>query len=180
MPTAAKLAELCQSIELILCDVDGVLTDGTLSFDNQGIETKHFHVRDGLAVKLWQRAGGKLALVTARSSNVVKLRAAELGVDLVRQGSDEKLAACQEIVAQLGLSAGQAAYLGDDLPDLPAVRFAGLGIAVADACGELREAADYVTQTPGGRGALREAVEVILKAQKRWDDLIHNYTNSSS
>ncbi len=133
-----KLDERCLPIELLLADVDGVLTDGRVVFDNQGIETKHFHIRDGMGIKLWQRAGHKFGLVTGRSSHIVKIRADELGVDIVRQTAEDKLPAVQEIVRQLGLSLAQVCYIGDDLPDLPAVRAVGLGVAVADGCPELR------------------------------------------
>ncbi len=165
-----------QSIELILSDVDGVLTDGGIIIDNQGIETKRFHVRDGLGIGLWRRAGGKFALVTARSSHVVKLRAAEMGVEIVRQGADDKLLATEQIVQELQLEPEQVCYIGDDLPDLAAVRYAGLGVAVADACEEVRQAADFVTSARGGQGAVRETIEMILKAQRRWEDLIQKYT----
>lgn len=170
-----KIDPRCQAIELILTDVDGVLTDGGIIFDNQGIETKQFHIRDGLGIKLWQRAGYKLGLVTGRSSHIVKIRAAELGVDIVRQTAEDKLPAMLDILAGLKLQPSQVCYIGDDLPDLPAVRAVGLGVAVADACAELREAAHYVTVAPGGKGAVRETIEVILKAQRRWLDLIQKY-----
>src|SRR5579863_517752 len=140
------LAKRCQPIELIVSDVDGVLTDGSIVFNNEGIELKRFHIRDGLGIKLWQRAGGKFGILTGRSSHIVNVRAAELGVELVRQGIEHKLAALREIAGQFQLSAEQICYIGDDLPDLPAVRFAGLGVAVADACAELRDVAAYVTQ----------------------------------
>jgi YrbI family 3-deoxy-D-manno-octulosonate 8-phosphate phosphatase len=169
------LAERCQPIELILSDVDGVLTDGTLIFDNQGIETKRFYVRDGLGVRLWQRAGGKFGLVTARSSHIVKLRAAEMGVEIVRQGSEEKQQISQQITSELGLAPRQLCYIGDDLPDLAAIQFAGLGVAVGDSCAEVRGAAHYVTTARGGFGAVREVVELILKAQQRWDDLVQRF-----
>lgn len=170
-----QLDERCQPIELILSDVDGVLTDGRVVYDNQGIETKRFHIRDGLGIKLWQKAGYRFGVVTQRSSQIVKMRAAELDVTIVRQGTLDKLATLHEILDQLGLSPEQACYLGDDLPDRPVVRAVGLGVAVADACAELREAAAYVTQAPGGVGAVRETVEMILKAQRRWDDVIQPY-----
>jgi YrbI family 3-deoxy-D-manno-octulosonate 8-phosphate phosphatase len=170
-----KLTDLCQPIELILSDVDGVLTDGGIILDNQGIETKRFHVRDGLGVKLWQRAGGKFGLITARSSHVLKVRAAEMGADIVRQGADDKLVIVQEILMQLGLQAAQACYLGDDLPDLAVLRYVGLGVSVADGCEEARSAAAYVTAARGGEGALRETVEMILKYQHRWEDVIRTY-----
>ncbi len=170
-----KLDQRCQAIELILSDVDGVLTSGELIFDNQGIETKQFHIRDGLGIKLWQRAGYKFGLVTGRSSHIVKVRAAELGIEIVRQTAEDKLPASQEIIDQLGLDPKQVCYIGDDLPDLPAVQAVGLGVAVADACPELRQSAHFVTTHGGGKGAVRETVEMILKAQKRWDDLIQKY-----
>ena len=166
------IAKRCQPIELILADVDGVLTDGSIIFDNEGIETKRFHIRDGLGIRLWQKAGGKFGIVTGRSSHIVNVRASELGIEIVRQGTEKKLAAVREILAERGLSAEQLCYIGDDLPDLAAVRFAGLGVAVADACGELREAADHVSSVAGGCGAVRETIEMILKAQRRWDELI--------
>lgn len=170
-----SLTRLCQPIELILSDVDGVLTDGRIVFNNEGVETKEFHIRDGLGIRLWGRAGGRFGLVTGRNSHIVNLRAKELGIDIVRQGSDEKLAVVMEIQEQLQLRPEQLCYIGDDLPDLPAIRHAGLGVAVADACYEVRAAADTVTTLPGGRGAVRELVETILKAQRRWDDLIQVY-----
>ena len=170
-----NLDQRCQPIELVLSDVDGVLTDGRVVLDNQGIETKRFHIRDGMGIALWQKAGYRFGIVTLRSSQVVKIRAAELGVEIVRQGTADKLAAMREICEELGLSPRQVCYIGDDLPDMPAVRAAGLGVAVADAAPEIREAADYVTTAAGGAGAVRETIEMILKTQRRWDDVIQPY-----
>jgi len=172
-----KIEDRCKPIELLLADVDGVMTNGHVVFDNQGIETKHFHIRDGLGIKLWQRAGYRFGLVTGRSSHIVKIRAAELGVDIVRQTAEDKLPATLEILRELGLSLSQVCYIGDDLPDLPVVRSAGLGVAVADACPELRAAAHSVTTQRGGEGAVRETIEMILKAQRRWDELLQKYLN---
>jgi 3-deoxy-D-manno-octulosonate 8-phosphate phosphatase (KDO 8-P phosphatase) len=172
-----KVEARCQPIELILADVDGVLTPGAIIFNNQGIEIKQFHIRDGLGIRLWQRAGYKFGLITGRSSNIVKIRAAELGVEIVRQTAEEKLPVAQEILAQLGLKAEQACYIGDDLPDVPLLRHVGLAVAVADACQETREAAHHVTELGGGMGAVRETIEMILKAQRRWNDLIQKYTS---
>lgn len=170
-----KVAQRCQTIELLLCDVDGVLTDGRVILDNQGIETKQFHIRDGLGIRLWQRAGGKFGLITGRSSNVVKLRAVELDIQIVRQGADDKLAVAQSILAELKLKPEQVGYIGDDLPDLAVVRYVGLGVAVADACPELKQAAHHVTTAAGGFGAVREMVELVLKSQRRWDDAIAGF-----
>ncbi len=169
------LDQRCRSIRLILSDVDGVLTDGGIVFDNQGIETKRFHVRDGLGIRLWQKAGYRFGLITHRSSRIVKMRVAELGIDVVRQGIDDKLSAMNGILAELRLTPAQVCYLGDDLPDLAVVRAVGLGVAVADASSELRQAAHYTTHLPGGAGAIRETVELILRAQGRWEDLVQTY-----
>ena len=170
-----KLETVCQSIELILSDVDGVMTDGRLVYDNQGIETKRFHVRDGMGVRLWQKAGHRFGIITLRSSQIVRSRAAELDLEIVRQGAGDKLATLYSILDEVGVKAERTCYIGDDLPDLPVIRKVGLGVAVADACEEVRSSARYVTQTPGGLGAVRETVEMILKAQMRWEDLIRAY-----
>jgi 3-deoxy-D-manno-octulosonate 8-phosphate phosphatase (KDO 8-P phosphatase) len=169
------LSDRCQAIRLILSDVDGVMTDGRIIIDNQGIETKRFHVRDGMGIALWQKAGYRFGLITLRSSQIVKLRVAELGIDIVRQGIENKLTAMRQIVAELRLTPSQVCYIGDDLPDLAAMRSSGLCVAVADACEELRKIAHYVTAQSGGLGAVRETVELILKAQHRWDDLIQAF-----
>jgi YrbI family 3-deoxy-D-manno-octulosonate 8-phosphate phosphatase len=172
-----KLEQRCQQIELVLADVDGVLTGGQIIFNNQGIETKQFHIRDGMGIRLWQRAGYTFGLITGRSSHIVKIRAAELNVEIVRQTAEDKLPVAQEILAQLGLEPSQACYIGDDLPDVPVMRAVGLAVAVADACPETRAAAHYVTELAGGHGAVRETLEMILKAQRRWNDLIQKYTS---
>jgi len=169
------VAPRCRPIELILSDVDGDLTDGGVIFDNQGIEIKRFHIRDGLGIKLWQRVGHHFGLVTGRASHIVQLRAKELGVDLVRQGIDDKLPAVKQIAGQLRLRAEQVCYVGDDLPDLPVLQWVGLAAVVADGCEELHPAAHYITKAGGGRGALREIIELILKAQGRWLDIVQKY-----
>ncbi|MCG8584599.1 MAG: HAD hydrolase family protein [Pirellulales bacterium] len=164
-----------KKIRAILSDVDGVLTDGRVVIDNQGIESKQFHIRDGMGIRLWQKAGNHFAIVTGRSSHVVQIRATELGIETVRQGVGTKLPVVHEILENLGLEPAEACYIGDDLPDIPAMNLVGLAVAPADACVEAREAAQLVTQTTGGRGAVREAIEQILRAQKRWDELIKKY-----
>ena len=169
------LDERCQPIELILSDVDGVLTDGRITLDNRGIETKRFNNQDGLGVRLWQKAGYRFGLITLRSSHVVQMRADELGIEIVRQGAGDKLPVCRQILDELELDGEQICYLGDDLPDLSVLRTVGLGVAVADGCAELRQAAHYVTAACGGAGAVRETIELILKAQHRWDDVIQTY-----
>jgi 3-deoxy-D-manno-octulosonate 8-phosphate phosphatase (KDO 8-P phosphatase) len=170
-----KLAARCAAIRLLLTDVDGVLTDGGVVLDNQGVESKCFNIRDGLGVRLWQQAGGQAGIVTGRSSQIVNFRAAELDMDVVRQGVADKLAEVQAIAATLKLQPQEIAYVGDDLPDIPSIRHAGLGIAVADAPEEVRDAADYVTSVPGGRGAVREVVELMLKNTGKWESVISKF-----
>lgn len=170
-----KLEDRCRNIELVLSDVDGVLTSGGIIFDNQGIESKEFHVRDGLGIRLWQRAGFRFGILTARTSHIVRLRAVELGIDIVRQGFEDKLPVALQVMAAQGLQREQVCYIGDDLSDLPVIRRVGLGVAVADAAAEVTAAAHWVTRTPGGRGAVRELLEMLLKAKNRWDDLIRRY-----
>ncbi|MCE9547865.1 MAG: HAD hydrolase family protein [Planctomycetia bacterium] len=172
------LQDRMRPIELVLSDVDGVLTDGGIVFDNEGIEIKRFHIRDGLGIRLWQRAGHRFGLVTGRTSHIVQMRAAELGIDIVRQGFEEKLPAVLDLMRELNLRPHQVCYVGDDLPDLPVVRHVGLGVTVADACPELLAAAHFTTSTRGGEGAVRELLEMILKAQGRWDDLIERYVGA--
>jgi len=169
MPT---LAERCAPIELLVLDVDGVLTDGGIVLAGADVEIKVFHTRDGAGLKFWHQAGKRAAIITGRSSPAVTRRASEVGIELVVQGTTEKYAALQSILAKTGLGPEQAAGIGDDLPDLPMLRAVGLAVAVADACPEVRQAAQHVTQTRGGRGAVREAIELILRCQGAWQGLV--------
>jgi len=173
-----KSDDRCDALRLLLSDVDGVLTDGGVWLDNQGIEAKNFHIRDGLGIRLWQQAGWSFGIITGRTSHVVQVRARELGIELVRQGVQEKLPVVKQIAAEHQLTLAQVAYIGDDLPDLAVIRACGFGIAVADAIEEVRAAADHVTRLGGGHGAVREVIELILKKQHRWDDLIARYRES--
>jgi 3-deoxy-D-manno-octulosonate 8-phosphate phosphatase (KDO 8-P phosphatase) len=170
-----SLAERAAKIELLLLDVDGVLTDGGIVYTDAGEEIKRFHVRDGSGLKLWHLAGKRSAIVSGRKSRAVERRAAELGIAPVLQGLSEKLPAFGVVLTETGLRAEQVCAIGDDLPDLPVLRRAGLAVAVADACGEVRDAADYVTALPGGHGAVRDAIEWLLKAQGAWDELLGRY-----
>ena len=147
-----KLEDRCRSIELVLSDVDGVLTNGGITFDNQGIETKEFFIRDGLGIRLWQRAGFRFGILTARTSHIVRC-AVELGIDIVRQGFEDKLPVAQQIIEQQRLQPEQVCYIGDDLTDLPVMRRLGLGVAVADAAPEVRACAPGHTtrRRPGCR-----------------------------
>lgn len=170
-----KLDQRMQQIRLILSDVDGVLTDGSITFDNQGIESKTFHVRDGLGIKLWQRSGGRFGIITARSSHIVKVRMAELGVDVVRQGSEKKLPVGRQLIEEMGLEPEQVCYVGDDLSDLNLLAHVGLAVTVADGVPEAKDLAHFTTQSNGGKGAMRELIEAILKSQKRWQELLQAY-----
>jgi 3-deoxy-D-manno-octulosonate 8-phosphate phosphatase (KDO 8-P phosphatase) len=168
----SDLAARCRLIELLVADVDGVLTDGLIALDDRGVETKCFHVRDGLGYTLWHRAGKQAAILSGRSTPAVEHRAIELAIAHVLQGQDVKLAALESLVGTLGLSARQVCFVGDDLPDLPVLRSVGLAACPADAVAEVRDAAHLVTRTVGGRGAVREVIELILKSQGRWQELI--------
>jgi len=170
-----SLQERCQTIELLLVDVDGVLSDGGINYDATGTEIKNFHVRDGSGIKLWQRAGKRVGIISGRTSPCSTVRAAELGMKPVVQGSADKLADLDAIVKDLGLSREQVCFVGDDIPDLPVLRNCGLAAAVADACPEVVADVHYVTRQPGGRGAVREVIELILKCQGIWTSLVNEY-----
>jgi 3-deoxy-D-manno-octulosonate 8-phosphate phosphatase (KDO 8-P phosphatase) len=173
--TNASLAERCRRVEILVLDVDGVLTDGRIVYDDRGAETKAFHVRDGTGLRVWQMLGKRSAVLTGRSSPVVERRAAELGVHRVVQGAPEKLPAFAELLALEQVKPEQVCYVGDDLPDVPVLRNCGLAVAVPDACPEARQSAHYVTRTPGGRGAVRETVELILRCQGLWQGLAERF-----
>jgi 3-deoxy-D-manno-octulosonate 8-phosphate phosphatase (KDO 8-P phosphatase) len=173
--TNESLAERCRRVELLVLDVDGVLTDGRIVYDDRGAETKAFHVRDGTGLRVWQMLGKRGAVLTGRSSAVVERRAAELGVHRVIQGASDKLPAFAELLALEQVKPEQVCYVGDDLPDVPVLRNCGLAVAVPDACPEARQAAHYVTRTPGGRGAVRETVELILRCQGLWQGLAERF-----
>ena len=169
MPKANNAAEM---VELLCLDVDGVMTDGGIRLDDRGVETKRFHVRDGTALKIWMKLDYQSAIITGRSGRSVQHRAKELGIRHVMQGCPDKAAALRKLLDELGLQPAQAALLADDLPDLPALRLAGYPMAVADAVPEVREPAKYVTSQPGGHGAVRDAVEHLLKAKNRWPEAL--------
>ncbi len=169
IPSDAELAARCGPIELLLVDVDGVLTDGVIVLDDNGVETKNFFVRDGSAIAIWRKAGKRIAILSGRSARAVDLRAAELGISPVIQGAREKGGPFRALLAEIAMEPRQVCYMGDDLPDLPVLRAAGLAACPGDAVEEVREAVHYVARAPGGRGAIREVVELILKSQGAWD-----------
>jgi 3-deoxy-D-manno-octulosonate 8-phosphate phosphatase (KDO 8-P phosphatase) len=170
------LADRAAKIELLLLDVDGVLTDGGIVYADDGTERKRFHVRDGSGLKFWRQTGKRAAIVSGRDSPAVARRAAELGIAPVLQGRSDKLPAFEAVLAETGLRPDQVCAVGDDLPDLPILRRAGLAVAVADACPEVRAAADHVTAAPGGHGAVRDAVEWLLKLRGEWEGVVARYT----
>lgn len=176
MKPSTDLDRRLAGVQLLLLDCDGVLTDGGVTWSDDGVEQKTFHIRDGLGIRGWQRAGGRTGIITGRSSPVVERRAAELGIEFVRQGVDDKVAVAEAIIKECGLSWEQTAFMGDDLPDLPVVARCGVGAAVADACAELRAVASVVTSLPGGRGAVRELVERMLRARGGWESVVGGYT----
>lgn len=175
MGVAAVSDPRADRIELLLLDVDGVLTDGGVVYADDAAEIKRFHVRDGSGLKFWREAGKRAAIVSGRSSPTVDRRATELGIAPVFQGRSDKLPAFEAILAATGLRPDQVCAVGDDLPDLPVMLRAGLAVAVADACPEVRAAAHYVTSTAGGRGAVREAVEWLMRAQGLWAGVVAKY-----
>ena len=168
---SAALRKKAAKIRLLLLDVDGVLTDGSIIIDDHGVETKQFHVRDGQGISLLMRSGVDVGFVTGRRSNVVRQRAKDLGVRLVYQGVLDKLACYEEIKRDHDLKDNQIAYVGDDLIDLPVLRRVGLAVSVADGWSGLSSTVDYTTSERGGRGAVREVAELLFKAQKKWRKL---------
>jgi YrbI family 3-deoxy-D-manno-octulosonate 8-phosphate phosphatase len=171
------LSQRCGPIELLLLDVDGVLTDGGIGYTNEGVELKQFHVRDGSGLMLWRHLGKRSAIITGRTSRIVEVRAAEVGIDIVIQGTLEKLPALREVLARTGHRPEQVCFIGDDLPDLPLLRSCGLAVAVADACPEVAAEAHLITRAAGGRGAVREVIEFILRCQGHWQMMVDHFRN---
>ncbi len=167
-----SIEPLAAQIKLLLMDCDGVLTDGRIWLFEDGSEQKCFDVRDGLGLALFHRSVLRSGIISSRQSAVVGRRAIELGITFVRQGSADKLGTFHDLINEAGVSQNEVAYIGDDLNDIPLMQQAGLAFAVADATYETRAAAHYVTIAKGGRGAVREVVEIILKAQGRWSELV--------
>ena len=162
-------------IKLLLFDVDGVLTDGTILVHADGSESKQFHIRDGAAIVWAQRAGLPVGLLSSRSSGATAHRAAQLAVRIVRQGVTSKATAFDQILKDANVTEDAVSYMGDDLLDLPVLTRCGLAAAPADAIEEVRAAVDWVSAVPGGRGAVRELIEVVLRAQGRWAAVVSEH-----
>jgi 3-deoxy-D-manno-octulosonate 8-phosphate phosphatase (KDO 8-P phosphatase) len=160
-----SLEKRAAPIKLILSDVDGVMTDGTIEIDHDANESKRFSTLDGYGIRMWRQAGYRMGLITGRDCPCVYHRAKNLGIDIVRAGTFAKWEAVLEIAAELNLSVEEIAYIGDDYPDLPAIRAVGLGATVPHAPQELKNAAEYITQRPGGYGAVRDLIDQILKVK---------------
>lgn len=170
-----KQMQLIRKIKVLILDVDGVMTDGRIIIDDLGTETKHFDVRDGHGIKLLMRYGIDIIFLTGRTSKVVEHRARDLGVKDCYQGSLNKLKTLKEILKKKNVDENCVAYIGDDLIDIPVLKMVGFSVAVADACEEVRNVANYITVNRGGQGAVREICEVILKGQGKWDYVASRY-----
>ncbi len=175
MEICNTLLDKLRPLRLLALDVDGVLTDGRLTFHADGSESKSFHTQDGLGLKLLQASGVHLAIITGRRSEIVRQRAAALGIDLVFQGREDKLVALTELVNRFQLDWAQVGYCGDDLPDLSAIRKAGFGASVINAPDYIRHHCDYVTRQTGGQGAVRELCDLIMQAQGTWKACMDHY-----
>jgi len=162
-------------IDLLLLDVDGVMTDGRIIYDADGREIKAFHVRDGLGIRLLMQAGIKVGVVTGRRSEALMHRCRDLGIGMIHAGVSDKAALLDRIADQAGVAAENIAFAGDDLVDLPLMRRIGLSIAVADAHEIVRSQADLITTSPGGAGAVREICEALLKSRGRWESMLKEF-----
>jgi 3-deoxy-D-manno-octulosonate 8-phosphate phosphatase (KDO 8-P phosphatase) len=173
--TVTAAANKAAKLVLMGFDVDGVLTDGTLYFSSQGDEIKAFSSLDGHGLKMLQRAGVEVAIISGRSSRALELRAQNLGVKELHMGVDDKRALLIALAAQRGIQPAQTGYMGDDVVDLPILRACGFSAAVADAHGEVLARVDYVATKGGGRGAVREVCDLIIRAQGKWDAAMAEY-----
>jgi 3-deoxy-D-manno-octulosonate 8-phosphate phosphatase (KDO 8-P phosphatase) len=162
-------------IKMLVFDVDGVLTDGTILVHADGSESKSFNIKDGAAIVWAQRAGLSIALLSARSADATAVRAAQLGISTIVQGSANKIAGFEQILTGAGLIDEQVGYMGDDLQDLPVLRRAGFSAAPADASPEVRAAVQWVSASSGGRGAVRECIEHVLRAQGTWRSAVADF-----
>ncbi|WPM31798.1 HAD-IIIA family hydrolase [Hydrogenobacter sp. T-2] len=170
-----ELRDRALKIKLLLLDVDGVLTDGRLYYTSRGEEIKVFNVRDGLGIKLAQRAGIRIGVISGRNSEALINRLKELKVDEVHLGYNQKLPVLEDIINRLSLSLEEIAFLGDDYVDLPILRRVGFPMAVLDAPEEIKKHALYITKSRGGHGAVRDAIEFILKLRGQWEEVISQY-----
>ena len=167
--------EALKKIKILVLDCDGVLTDGRIAIDEDGRERKFFHVYDGAGIRMLSKVGIGTAIISGRISPCTSIRAKDLNIDEVYQGAEDKLPVFNELLAKHGLLPEQVAYIGDDLMDMPILKQVGVSITVADASKEIKENVDYVCERSGGHGAVREVIELILKAQGHWDKILMQY-----
>lgn len=173
-----RIIEKANDIELLILDVDGVLTDGRIIYNDKGEELKCFDVRDGHGIKLLMQGGIDVGIISGRESVASEYRARELGISILYQRIYDKVKIYKKITSEKGLRDNQVCYIGDDLVDIPLMRKVGFSVAVADGSEYIKEVADYVTVKNGGNGAVREVCELILKAQNKWDALMEKYFRS--
>ena len=176
--SAETLTASLQKIKLLALDVDGVLTDGTIYISPAGEVFKGFNAKDGMGISCALRSGLQIAVITGRQSPIVERRCEELGITLLQQGVKDKRLALQQMAQKLGLVREEIAYMGDDLNDIPAFKASGLNLVPADAAIEVMAVADIITKASGGRGAVREAITMILAAQDNWNVIVNSYLNA--
>ena len=176
MELETDIVRRAQRIKLLLMDCDGTLTDGRIWLTADGDEQKAFHARDGQGISVWHRAGFKSGIISGRAASGAKRRAHELKVTYIHQYAKSKIVALEEIIADAHVSVDECCFIGDDLGDVGVMRKVGLAVAVADAAGDTKAAAHYITSASGGFGAVREVIELILKAQSRWNELVAQVT----
>ena len=177
LSTESRTASL-QKIKLLALDVDGVLTDGSIYISPAGEVFKGFNAKDGMGISCALRSGLQIAVITGRQSPIVERRCEELGITLLQQGVKDKRLALQQMAQKLGLVREEIAYMGDDLNDIPAFKASGLNLVPADAAIEVMAVADIITKASGGRGAVREAITMILAAQDNWNVIVNSYLNA--
>ena len=176
--SAESLTASLQRIKLLALDVDGVLTDGSIYISPAGEVFKGFNAKDGMGISCALRSGLQIAVITGRQSPIVERRCEELGITLLQQGVQDKRLALQQMAQELGLVREEIAYMGDDLNDIPAFKASGLNLVPADAAMEVLAVADIITKASGGRGAVREAITMILAAQDNWNVIVNSYLNA--
>lgn len=174
--TKKQIEAIAKNIKLLILDVDGVLTDGSIILDNEGNEFKAFHVRDGHGIKMLKKAGINIAIITGRHSKVVERRAHELGITEVYQRCHIKSVAYEHLIEKMEITDKEVAYIGDDIVDIPILKRVALSVAVADATAEAKDEAMIVTKNRGGRGAVREVCELILKSNGKWKEIMDEYS----
>ena len=171
--------EKAKKIKMLVLDVDGVLTDGIINYGNFADNYRCFHVHDGFGIRIWHKQGFKTAVISGKKSNALKRRVKDLKINMLYAGYADKLKAFRQILKKYKLKNEEVCFVGDDLFDLPVMINCGFSATVPEACAEVRDSADYVTQKGAGRGAVREVIEFIFKAQDKWDAIVSSYKTSS-